>query len=333
MAVVRVLKKSSFLLSVFFLIANKRCLFSFMRKAVALSVIFQYLVLVFVADLQASPFSNTVNHQDDGSADTVRINAPSSSGLSHNRFEVFNVGKNGIVFNNSLHSGNTAGGERMEANINFTDGAARIILNEVTGGSRSLLEGRVEVFGQRAEFILANQYGISCEGCSFMNISRGVLTTGVARVSDGEVQGFDVRDDIKDMDGFGVVIGAIDGDELGGLDAKNADAFDILTGALKINSAVNVRNFNMLLGSNRIGYDRDGGFNVIRSIGGGLADDKNYTRYALDVGQFGNVKARNIYMSSSQRGVGVKVSGRMASSEGSIKFSADKREEAPLISN
>ena len=50
--------------------------------------------------------------------------------------------------------------------------------NEVTSTNPSNLRGYTEVAGSKADVIIANPNGITCNGCGFINTSRGVLTTG-----------------------------------------------------------------------------------------------------------------------------------------------------------
>ena len=44
--------------------------------------------------------------------------------------------------------------------------------------SRSTLEGRLSVAGDRAGFVIVNPLGISCLGCGFYNMSQVTLASG-----------------------------------------------------------------------------------------------------------------------------------------------------------
>ncbi|MBD9609867.1 filamentous hemagglutinin N-terminal domain-containing protein, partial [Pseudomonas sp. PDM08] len=70
--------------------------------------------------------------------------------------------------------------------------AAQTILNEVVGGSPSQLRGYTEVAGQSARVIVANPYGISCNGCGFINTPRVTLTTGKPVLDNGRLDRFQV---------------------------------------------------------------------------------------------------------------------------------------------
>lgn len=90
---------------------------------------------------------------------TVNIADPVSDGISHNTYESFNVSAAGVDLDNRFVG-------------------ARTILNEVTGADPSLIEGKIEVLGQRAHVILANPNGITVNGGEFVNTGGLLLTTG-----------------------------------------------------------------------------------------------------------------------------------------------------------
>ena len=69
----------------------------------------------------------------------INIVAPNNTGLSHNKYQDFDVDLNGLVFNNSLVTGNSRLAGSIVANPLFGGRTASIILNEVTGASDSEL--------------------------------------------------------------------------------------------------------------------------------------------------------------------------------------------------
>ncbi|MFN3687007.1 filamentous hemagglutinin N-terminal domain-containing protein, partial [Salinarimonas sp.] len=112
-------------------------------------------------------------------APVVDITAPSFGGLSHNKFERFDVDTSGVILNNSGLGGDSILGGRIGANPNLVGRQpARTILNEVTGTDPSRLGGPTEVFGTRADVIVANPNGVGCVGCTFVNAGRVTLSTG-----------------------------------------------------------------------------------------------------------------------------------------------------------
>ncbi|EKN3661830.1 filamentous hemagglutinin N-terminal domain-containing protein, partial [Yersinia enterocolitica] len=106
---------------------------------------------------------------------TINIQSPNDQGVSHNKYVKFDVlkgaGYDKVSLNNFLASSTTG-------NPNLTTQSAKIILNEVTSGNKSILNGELIVAGEKAHVIIANPAGISCDGCYFSNIDHVTLTTG-----------------------------------------------------------------------------------------------------------------------------------------------------------
>lgn len=109
----------------------------------------------------------------------VNIATPSSGGVSHNLFSQFNVGANGFILNNRAVVGISTLGGTIAGNLQLqASPPARLVLAEVDSTNPSQLLGRLEVVGNKAEFVLANTNGITCNGCGFINTSRAVQATG-----------------------------------------------------------------------------------------------------------------------------------------------------------
>nr|WP_274610513.1 filamentous hemagglutinin N-terminal domain-containing protein [Pseudomonas sp. TH49] len=54
------------------------------------------------------------------------------------------------------------------------------------------MRGYTEVAGQSARVIVANPYGISCNGCGFINTPRVTLGTGKPVLDNGRLERFQV---------------------------------------------------------------------------------------------------------------------------------------------
>lgn len=153
----------------------------------------------------------------------VNINAPSAKGVSRNEYNDLNVQSNGLIFNNSTAIIQTDLAGYIDGNKHLNGKNARIILNEVVGNSRSALNGYMEIAGKSAELVIANQNGITCNGCGFINTTRSTLTTGLPTFDgSGGLTGFDVS--IGDVDISGL-----------GLNASNVDEVDILARSVSLN--------------------------------------------------------------------------------------------------
>lgn len=110
----------------------------------------------------------------------VDIARPSFGGVSHNKFQRYDVDQRGVILNNSGLGGTSVIGGAVGANPNLAGAPpARVIVNEVTSNARSTLNGPTEIFGQKADVVVANPNGVVCSGCGFINAGRVTLTTGV----------------------------------------------------------------------------------------------------------------------------------------------------------
>lgn len=112
-------------------------------------------------------------------------------GLSHNKFSRFDVDEHGVVLNNSTEFGvSYLTGSTLYNNPLLNSGAAKVILNEVTGGDISKLYGDTEIFGTKADYIFANPQGIVCDGCGFINTDRLTMITGSSVYNGDELEHF-----------------------------------------------------------------------------------------------------------------------------------------------
>ena len=74
----------------------------------------------------------------------VNIAAPNAAGLSHNRYQQFDVTSQGLILNNSGAISNTQLAGYVAGNPNLSNGSsARLILNEVTSTAPSRLGGAI----------------------------------------------------------------------------------------------------------------------------------------------------------------------------------------------
>lgn len=232
----------------------------------------------------------------------VNIAAPNGSGLSHNQFHDYNVGTNGVILNNATdRTQSTQLGGIIVGNPNFKGTAANIILNEVNGGSPSQLRGYTEVAGQSAHVIVANPYGISCNGCGFINTPQATLTTGKAVIENGQISRYQVEQGNVAIEGAG-------------LNASNIDQFEIITRATTINAQIQAKKLTIVAGRNDV--DARSLNATARAADGSKAPD-----LAIDSSALGGMYVGAVKLIGTEAGVGVRLSGDMVAG-GDIQIDA-----------
>nr|WP_286203166.1 filamentous hemagglutinin N-terminal domain-containing protein [Rhizobium lusitanum] len=183
------------------------------HKVLALTLSSLLILQPVIANAQSVSASTTApvaNQPGVGAAPNgvplIDIVTPNASGLSHNKYDNFNVGTQGLILNNfkgEVGTSNLGGATPGNPNLNSSSPAS-VILNEVTSGNRSALNGPTEVFGGRADVIIANPNGISCAGCGFINTPHATLTTGIPNIgADGSLTGFTVNGGDVTFEGTG----------------------------------------------------------------------------------------------------------------------------------
>ncbi|HFP2731085.1 TPA: contact-dependent inhibition toxin CdiA [Escherichia coli] len=232
----------------------------------------------------------------------VNIATPDGAGISHNRFTDYNVGKEGLILNNATGKLNpTQLGGLIQNNPNLkAGGEAKGIINEVTGGNRSLLQGYTEVAGKAANVMVANPYGITCDGCGFINTPHATLTTGKPVMNaDGSLQALEVTEGSITINGAG-------------LDGTRSDAVSIIARATEVNAALHAKDLTVTAGANRVTAD-----GRVRALKG----EGDVPKVAVDTGALGGMYARRIHLTSTESGVGVNL-GNLYAREGDIILSS-----------
>ncbi|WP_198158123.1 hemagglutinin repeat-containing protein [Achromobacter spanius] len=231
----------------------------------------------------------------------VNIAPPSAGGVSNNRYTQFNVGPSGVVLNNSGGASQTQLAGQVAGNVMLGNQRATTILNQVTAPNPSQLMGTLEVAGNRANVIVANPAGITCNGCGFLNANRATLTTGRPQVgSDGSIA-------------LDVAAGKIrvEGD---GLNGTNASQVDLIARSLEINAGVWADRLNVTAGAARVDYASGA---VSARAGEGPAP-----AVALDTAALGGMYANSIRLIGTEAGVGVNVGGNLVALTGDLEVSA-----------
>ncbi|TAU74545.1 hemagglutinin repeat-containing protein [Rhizobium leguminosarum] len=239
----------------------------------------------------------------------IDIVTPNSQGLSHNKYDNFNVGTPGLILNNykgEIGNSNLGGVTPGNANLN-TSGPASVILNEVISGNRSALNGAIEVFGARADVVIANPNGITCDGCGFINTPHATLTTGVPDIgADGALKGFTVN-------GGDVTFGSKGANLAAG--AGSVDLFDVVSRAVKIDGPIYGNDIRVTAGRNKFDY-ATGDVTALSATSG-------TPQYAIDGSALGAMQAGRIKMVVTENGAGVRMSGNLAANTNELSLSAD----------
>ncbi|HHQ42770.1 MAG TPA: filamentous hemagglutinin N-terminal domain-containing protein, partial [Chromatiales bacterium] len=226
-----------------------------------------------VADPNAAPGERPQVHRTASGLPQVDIAAPSPAGVSRNAYARFDVAAPGAILNNARTDVRTRLAGWIQGNPNLAGGTARIILNEVRSGDPSELGGYLEVAGDRAQVVVANPAGITCDGCGFINASRATLTTGTPVVEEGRLAGYRVVGGTVRIEGAG-------------LDAREADHTALVARAVEVRAGVWARELTVAAGAGA--YDA-GGARTGAAPGAGGAP-----AFAIDVAALGGMYAGKI---------------------------------------
>ncbi|WP_187639847.1 hemagglutinin repeat-containing protein [Achromobacter insolitus] len=231
----------------------------------------------------------------------INIAPPSAGGVSNNRYTQFNVGPSGAVLNNSGGPSLTQLAGQVGGNPMLGNQHARTILNQVTAPNPSQLLGTLEVAGNRANVIVANPAGITCNGCGFLNADRATLTTGKPRVGAEGGIGFDIAAGKIHVDGAG-------------LNGANLSQVDLLARTLQINADVWADRLNVSAGAARVDYASG---DVSAQAGQGAAPE-----LALDTAALGGMYANSVRLIGTEAGVGVNIGGNLVALTGDLQLTA-----------
>ncbi|WP_440072885.1 hemagglutinin repeat-containing protein [Pseudomonas fragariae (ex Marin et al. 2024)] len=288
-------------------LVERRAFWGMPKRGLALilaNAMFWQPLLVQAEGIVVSGTNTSLNQAGNG-VPIVNIAAPNASGLSHNQYQQFNVDSQGVILNNSTNqTQSTQLGGIIVGNANLRGTAASTILNEVVGANASQLKGYTEVAGQAARVIVANPYGISCNGCGFINTPQVTLTTGKPVLdANGQLQRFNVQGGSISIDGVG-------------LNADNVDQFDIITRSAKINAELHARRLNIIAGRNDVDAQT---LNPTALPDDGSAKPE----LAVDSSALGGMYAGAIRLVGTEAGVGVRLAGDLAASGGDIQIDAN----------
>ncbi|STO31859.1 Filamentous hemagglutinin [Fusobacterium necrogenes] len=239
----------------------------------------------------------TLNNSANG-IDVINIVTPDKHGISHNKFTDLSVGTgNGLIFNNSTEHGISKIGGYVTKNSNLKNNAS-VILNEVMGNRASNINGSIEIFGKKADFILANENGINVNGATFINTNGITLTTGSV-LKDSSGINFDVQKGNIFLNGVGT----------------SGNYFNVLAKTIEIHNEISPINgeekpdITLISGQNKIELKKGDFSNpIIKS-----SSDSKQDKYGIYATELGAMYGRNIRLISTGQGLGVKHEGAIFS--------------------
>ncbi len=232
----------------------------------------------------------------------VNIQAPNSDGVSRNQYSQFDVDQKGAILNNSAVNTQTQLGGLVTANPWVAKGEANIILNEVNSANPSQLNGFVEVAGKRADVIIANPAGITCNGCGFINAGQTTMAAAQALLEQGRVKGFDVDKGQIAITGKG-------------MNDAQSNYTRLIGRAVEVNAKLHAQDLTITTGRNIT--DAQG--NVVTQ----KAADGTIPAFALDVAAVGGMYGNKIKLVGTEHGVGVRNAGTIGAQAGELSLSAD----------
>ncbi|MBX9333283.1 filamentous hemagglutinin N-terminal domain-containing protein, partial [Serratia marcescens] len=194
------------------------------------------------------------------------------------------IGVQGAILNNSLSGANTSLAGAVVGNAQLEGRAAKVILNEVNSANKSILKGMVEVAGQRADVVIANKSGITCNGCGFINARNGVLTTADLQFKDGAFNSYRVNQGNIRVEGDGLKKGDV-------------DYTAIIARTAEISAAVHADALLVSAGKKTVSADLSRFNNVEAS--------KDKPEVLVDVAELGGMYANKIKLVANENGVGV----------------------------
>ncbi|SMX31818.1 two-partner secretion domain-containing protein [Octadecabacter ascidiaceicola] len=245
----------------------------------------------------------------------ININTPNSNGVSQDVYDSFSVGD--VILNNSATNTQSGLGGIIEGNPNLATGQeAGLWIGEIVGGSESELTGILEVAGENMDVVLANEFGITCNGCGFINTDRATLTTGTTVFdANGAFDGFDVRRGV-------VRVGPGGMNPSSRIGLSDTGRVDVIARAAEIYGAMRADSINVIAGANEVAYDwtYDPSTGTMTGITP-QAGEGTAPLLSVDVSALGGMYANAMRMIATESGVGVHTDGTMAST-GDISISA-----------
>ncbi|WCF17311.1 hemagglutinin repeat-containing protein [Xylella fastidiosa subsp. fastidiosa] len=234
----------------------------------------------------------------------INIQTPSPAGVSRNTYQQFDITPQGAILNNARTPTQTHLAGTVQGNPWLAAGTAKIILNEVNSSTPSQLHGSMEVAGARAQLIIANPSGITCNGCGVINAHQLTLTTGTPI--------FNAR---GALDHYRVQGGAIQIDGLG-LDSRSADYTALIARTVQLNAGLWAHTLQTTTGPATVALDGHPTASLPVTPG-------DRPTVALDVSALGGMYAGKITLIGTEHGLGVRNAGQLSATSAPLTVTVD----------
>jgi len=281
----------------------------FITYLISFLLVFQPMILH--AQIIPDGSTNTTLDNAQNGTPIINIAEPTSAGVSKNNFTDYNVSNENVILNNSTEIGTSNLGGAMLANPNLNGRDARIILNEVTSANPSILEGYTEIFGRKADLVVANPNGITVNGAGFINTAALTLVTGSSQFdANGNLMSFNIA-----QNGDITINGVLLNDQANvGLDGMGTDYTYIISRVAQIYGDIYANNLSVKTGNQNFDY-------ITKEV---ISTDLGETpRLAVDASVLGSMYAGTIEVVATEEGFGVKTDGTLAANTNDITINAN----------
>ncbi|WP_425612599.1 filamentous hemagglutinin N-terminal domain-containing protein, partial [Xylella fastidiosa] len=234
----------------------------------------------------------------------IHIQTPSPAGVSRNTYQQFDITPQGAILNNARTPAQTHLAGTVQGNPWLAAGTAKIILNEVNSSIPTQLHGSMEVAGARAQLIIANPSGITCNGCGVINAHQLTLTTGTPVFNTrGALEHYRVQGGAIQIDGLG-------------LDSHSADYTALIARTVQLNAGLWAHTLQTTTGPATVALDGHPTASLPATPG-------DRPTVALDVSALGGMYAGKITLIGTEHGLGVRNAGQLSATSAPLTVTVD----------
>lgn len=271
---------------------------------------------LMAADLRKRNVIEPINNKivkSSNDIDVINIANPNKKGVSHNKYNKFDI-YDGVILNNSLKNGASVIGGLVKQNHNLKS-EANLIITEVISSNPTSLNGAIEVFGKRADLVFANENGFNINGVNFINTNGVTVSTGlyndglITQKSNGKIDILE-KGIITDGNYFNII----------------ADTINLTGNILHTNYGKENININLISGKNIINLNTKENPQIVSS------QISNTAGFSIDGSNLNSMYANKIKIISTNEGLGVRHQGLIASLE-DIEIKAKNDIQTNLISS